>query len=67
MGESKSETVEEHNRARRRVSRIPVLRDPDHVLYIPMYTELNTPMTFQDPMSQGVTDSDEGVPKEGAE
>jgi len=46
---------------------IPAFRDANHVLYIPMYTELGTPIMFQEFMSQNVGNGDEGVPKEGAE
>ena len=67
VGESESESVEEHDRPRLGVFGIPILRDTDHVFHTPMYTELHIPMMFQEFMSENVADGDEGVPKEGAE
>ena len=66
VGESESESMEEHNRPCLGVFGIPVRRDADHVLDIPMHSKLDTPVVFQELVSESVGNGDEYVPEEGA-
>ena len=66
VGESKSESMEEHNRPCLGVFRIPVLRNANHVLDVPMDIKLNAPVTFQELANESVTDGDKDIPEEGA-
>ena len=66
VGESEPESMEEHDWPCLGVFWIPVCRDADHVLDVPMHTKLDAPVVFQELVNESVTNGDENVPEEGA-